>query len=465
MLRTASVGRGFPSLLVLVLDMMGLALVAWFAIGFGSASEAGLTVIAAYVLLGAISLYVLDAYGIEQASQEWRTVIRAVIATLVASVLVVVFLKFIMLNGLAASESFGGATAGRLAGGAVVFAVYASAIRLLLGRRVRARETDRRWLLLGYDSSTRRFLRQFREFNTQGDLVIHDSRASSEPDVDIERVGAVLHTGEKDLDELLAEPWTAIIISDTYPASVSFQEKLMQHRLAGTRVLSMVAFFEAHWLKLPVGSLHNKWFFESEGFVLAHDKSAQVLKRATDILVALVLLTVLLPLLPLVIIAIKLDSKGPLFYRQRRAGQGGREIEIVKFRTMVDDAEKDGARWAQKDDPRITRVGKFLRATRIDEIPQLYNVLVGDMSLIGPRPERPAFIKTLREEIPFYDIRGVVKPGLTGWAQVLAPYGASVEDSENKLAYDLFYIKNYSIFLDIVILLKTVRVVLFGRGR
>jgi len=461
LLRTASVGRGFPSFLVMALDMVGLALVAWFAVAHLTGISVSLPVALAFMVLGGVSLYIFDAYGIEQASKEWHTVARAVggvaVATLLASGILAIWPT---LAGLNVGDIWP-----RLLSGAVLFAIYASVIRLVLGRRVRNRELGRRWLLLGYDNSTKRFLRQFHQFNTQGDLVVYTDDKEFSGDVDTALVDARIVAGEQGLDELLDDGWTAIVISDEYPASVAFQEKLMQLRLGGTRVLSMVAFFEAHWLKLPVGSLHNKWFFESEGFVLAHDKSAQVIKRITDIVVSLVLLVFMVPFLPLVAVAIKLDSPGPVFYRQRRSGQGGMPIDIIKFRTMVDDAEKDGARWAQENDPRITRVGKFLRATRIDETPQLYNVLVGEMSLIGPRPERPSFIETLREEIPFYDIRGVVKPGLTGWAQVLAPYGSSVEDSENKLAYDLFYIKNFSILLDVIVLLKTVRVVLFGQGR
>jgi exopolysaccharide biosynthesis polyprenyl glycosylphosphotransferase len=168
--------------------------------------------------------------------------------------------------------------------------------------------------------------------------------------------------------------------------------------------------------------------------------------------------------MPLIALAVRLDSPGPVFFRQERVGKGEQPFTLIKFRTMRNDAEKNGAVWACKDDPRVTKVGHILRKTRLDEIPQLFNVLKGDMSFVGPRPERPEFVETLKEKIPYYSKRHFVKPGVTGWAQVRYPYGASVEDSLEKLRYDLYYIKNFSIFLDILIILETIKVVLFGRG-
>jgi lipopolysaccharide/colanic/teichoic acid biosynthesis glycosyltransferase len=171
------------------------------------------------------------------------------------------------------------------------------------------------------------------------------------------------------------------------------------------------------------------------------------------------------PLIPLVALAVKLDSNGPVFFEQLRIGAKEKKFMLYKFRTMREDAEsKTGEVWAQKDDPRVTRVGKYLRKFRLDEIPQMYNVLKGDMSFIGPRPERPEFVKKLKEAIPYYSERHCVKPGLTGWAQIKYPYGASVEDSAEKLRYDLYYIKNTSIPLDLLIMLETAKVIMFGRG-
>ena len=183
-----------------------------------------------------------------------------------------------------------------------------------------------------------------------------------------------------------------------------------------------------------------------------------------DTIGAAALLVVLSPLMLVVAVLVILDSRGAAIYSQVRTGHHGKEFKLRKFRTMFNDAEKQGIRWAEPDDPRVTRVGRILRLTRIDELPQLWNVLVGDMSFVGPRPERPHFNVKLESDIPYYYLRHLVKPGITGWAQVMYPYGASVEDARKKLQFDLFYIKNYSLVLDLVIAVKTTRVMLTGRG-
>jgi exopolysaccharide biosynthesis polyprenyl glycosylphosphotransferase len=191
---------------------------------------------------------------------------------------------------------------------------------------------------------------------------------------------------------------------------------------------------------------------------------ARIAKRAFDIALAIGLLAATAPLLVFTAIAIKLDSPGPVLYRQRRVGLDGREFEIFKFRSMRADAEKGGAQWARKNDDRITRVGRFIRRTRIDEIPQAINILRGEMSFVGPRPERPEFVTMLEKEIPNYHTRHRVKPGITGWAQVRHEYTASVEGARDKLSYDLFYVKHFSLLLDFLIVLMTIRVALLGIG-
>jgi sugar transferase (PEP-CTERM system associated) len=188
------------------------------------------------------------------------------------------------------------------------------------------------------------------------------------------------------------------------------------------------------------------------------------LKRLLDIVVAIVLLILTLPVMLCAAVLIKLTSKGPILYNHDRVGLGGRSFTIWKFRSMRTDAEKDGIRWAAANDDRVTPFGRIMRKARIDELPQLINVLKGDMSMVGPRPERPHFVRKLKHEIPFYDLRHTMRPGLSGWAQVRYQYGASVEDAHEKLRYDLYYVKNYSLFLDLTILLETTKVVLFGSG-
>jgi sugar transferase (PEP-CTERM system associated) len=214
------------------------------------------------------------------------------------------------------------------------------------------------------------------------------------------------------------------------------------------------------WLR----AVRSSWFVFSAGF--QRSKTTLLLKRVIDLAVGLVGVVLFSPIIALTAIAIRLDSKGPVLYRQPRVGLAGKVFDLVKFRSMQTDAESDkGAQWAQKNDPRITRVGRFLRKYRLDELPQFLNVIRGEMSFVGPRPERPVFVEQLREQIPFYDERHSVRPGVTGWAQVEYGYGASVEDAVRKLEYELFYLKNLSIVFDIAIVFRTIRVVLFASGR
>ena len=211
-----------------------------------------------------------------------------------------------------------------------------------------------------------------------------------------------------------------------------------------------------------VTNLRPSWLIFADGFVKT--EMTRLVKRVMDIGLALVGLVLSLPLMLLAACAIKLDSKGPVFFRQHRVGERGRIFVLRKFRSMTVDAERDGPVWAAAHDSRVTRVGRWLRRTRLDELPQFWNVLAGDMSFVGPRPERPEFVEQLQREIPFYMGRHSVKPGITGWAQVRHRYAASIEDSMEKLQYDLYYIKNMSPLLDVVILLSTLQVVFFRRG-
>ena len=239
-------------------------------------------------------------------------------------------------------------------------------------------------------------------------------------------------------------------------------EDLLECRLRGINVEEWPTFYEKQTGRILVANLRPSWLIFSDGFVKT--ERTRMVKRVMDIELALIGLGLSLPVMALVALAIKLDSKGPVLFRQKRVGERGRIFVLNKFRSMSVDAERNGPVWAAAHDPRVTRVGRWLRQTRLDELPQFWNVLVGDMSFVGPRPERPEFVGTLQREIPFYMGRHSVKPGITGWAQVRHRYAASVEDSMEKLQYDLYYIKNLSPLLDLVILLSTLQVVLFARG-
>jgi len=239
--------------------------------------------------------------------------------------------------------------------------------------------------------------------------------------------------------------------------------ELLACRLAGVRVTELSSFFERTRGEFPIESLKASHLIFGEGF--RQGRLRTLLKRIFDIAASLVLLALAAPVMLITAIAIKLESPGPVIFRQERVGLGGRLISVIKFRSMYANAEDDGQpRWAMPDDNRITRVGRLIRNVRIDELPQLFNVLAGEMSLVGPRPERPYFVDQLSRQIPFYGLRHSVKPGVTGWAQVRYSYGGSVGDSVRKLQFDLFYVKNHSLVLDLVILIETIGVVLSGRG-
>lgn len=241
--------------------------------------------------------------------------------------------------------------------------------------------------------------------------------------------------------------------------------KLATARLYGEPIGGLSEFYEMYLGKLPVASLGPEWFIVADGFDLSRRSAYLRLKRLGDIALALPLSIVILPFLLLAMIAIRLESPGSSLYSQVRTGLRGQAFTIYKLRTMRSDAEKTGAQWAAKNDARITMVGRFLRKTRIDELPQLWNILRGDMSFVGPRPERPEFIGELSKQVPHYDFRHVVSPGVTGWAQIMYPYGASVEDARRKLEYDLYYIKHTGLLMDLRILFRTVRTVIMAGGR
>ncbi|MGX5174077.1 TIGR03013 family XrtA/PEP-CTERM system glycosyltransferase [Aliikangiella sp. IMCC44653] len=241
-------------------------------------------------------------------------------------------------------------------------------------------------------------------------------------------------------------------------------EEIINCKMNGIQVTELSAFFEQRTGRIQIDTLHPSRFIFIEGF--NQDYARIVVKRIVDIVLSLSLLTLMIPVFPVLIFLIKKESgwKEPVFYSQIRVGQDEENFVIHKFRSMVVDAEKSGAQWASKDDARVTKVGKVMRKTRLDELPQLWNVLKGDMSFVGPRPERPEFVEELAQQIPYFRMRHRVKPGITGWAQVCYPYGDDVKDAKEKLQYDLYYIKNYSVFLDLTILAQTAQVIMWQKG-
>ena len=253
-----------------------------------------------------------------------------------------------------------------------------------------------------------------------------------------------------------------VAVSDRRGGALPLRE-LLDCKLQGVKVYDLASYFEQTMGQIRLDALYAGWLIFGDGFTQGRARAA--VKRAFDILCALILLIPGLPLMLIAAVLIVVETGLPILFRQERMGEDGRLFNVIKFRSMRVDAEKDGKpRWAVANDDRITRVGRLIRMTRIDELPQLFNVLIGQMSMVGPRPERPYFVEQLTREIPFYAVRHAVKPGLTGWAQVRYRYGASVEDSAQKLQYDLYYVKNHSLMLDLVVLFETVGVVVNAAG-
>ncbi len=290
----------------------------------------------------------------------------------------------------------------------------------------------------------------------------------SDGDIDPSAVkdkGIMFKSGYHDLSDISMElKVNKIVVAIKQKRGAFPIKELLRCRVNGIDIIKGNDFYELLTGKLVVDQINPAWLIYSEGFKRTRIK--RVFKRSIDIILALILLILMSPVTIITAFLIKIDSKGPVVFSQERVGEKGKTFRVHKFRSMIADAEKvSGPVWSTEEDDRITRVGNIIRKLRIDEIPQLWNVLKGEMSFVGPRPEREFFVKQLDEQIPYYSERHTVKPGITGWAQVSYGYGASVEDAVEKLNYDLFYTKNFSIFMDFMIVLRTIKIVVFGKGR
>lgn len=274
---------------------------------------------------------------------------------------------------------------------------------------------------------------------------------------------------ENEIDERVAEFTKKNKISLVVLGKTKFTKEetkyLFDIRISGVEVKNYYDFLQEVEGKIDVETIDEKWILNAYGFRLLYNNFEKQIKRAFDLILAVIIGAITAPIMLVAAIIVRLESPGPIIYSQARVGENNVEFNVHKFRSMRADAEKDGAKWATVNDPRVTKFGNFMRKTRIDELPQLWNVIKGEMSFIGPRPERMVFIKELEKVIPYYNLRHLVKPGLTGWAQVMYPYGASIEDARHKLEYDLYYVKNQNLHLDMVIMFRTLKTVLFGKGR
>jgi exopolysaccharide biosynthesis polyprenyl glycosylphosphotransferase len=444
------------AILLLLSDFIGLLLCLKLSAGLGLGEfNVGFDLLfSGFLVLVLLGLYLGDTYRPDSQLEGLRAPARIFVANVLTGTITATAIYLLELWG---NIRFAGH--GLWMPTLALFTVWAVLTRFCSAKWIRNHMGQRQWLLLEVDASNRasRERVSLTEAAIGKFTVLRSSAETSSQPADLTTVDT--------LATYLAQPWTGVIVSDQLQLSDAQTRQLMQARLRGVQVMSPQDFHENYRFRIPANTLQDSWFLMTAGFNLFRSRVSWKLKRVVDISATSLMLVVLAPIMLLAAIAVKLDSPGSILYSQIRTGLNGESFKVYKFRSMYQDAESRGAQWASERDPRITRVGYWLRILRIDELPQIWNVLRGEMSLIGPRPERPEFDVKLAEAIPYYQLRYLVKPGITGWAQVMYPYGASVEDAYEKFAYDLYYIKNFSFWLDIAIVLKTIRVVLLGKGR
>lgn len=327
---------------------------------------------------------------------------------------------------------------------------------LVLEKKLFARQV----VLIGTGETAERIVEEIKG-NHEAGFVIAALVGPTTPAFDHEGIPVVASLTEVDRTPRSAGIDRIVVALDDRRGTMPIAE-LLHSKLRGRIIEDGVTFYEAITGKILVEKVNPAWLIFSEGF--DYGRLTYLIKRVLDLTLAAVGPCLSLPITLLTALLIKAESPGPVFYRQERVGERGKVFPIIKFRSMRQDAEKNGAVWARENDSRVTRVGGFIRKVRIDEIPQMWNVIRGQMSFVGPRPERPVFVEQLVEKLPYYSLRHAAKPGITGWAQVCYPYGASEEDALRKLEYDLYYIKHQSIFLDLLIIFRTAKTVLFRKG-
>ena len=397
------------------------------------------------ILVAVIALYVMDVYRIGDSLATGQLPLNTFVAILVVA-MVSVLTTYVV--GVSEFTSLFGR--GVLPVAMVMFAIWAPFTRWVLSKWYESTFQVENWLLICGQATFEDFVEDnIQKFPSQNNSRINIDSAKDEIN-----------------QWLTAHPRKSGIILEN---NARFGEGVFSGLSAvspgSMPILTVAEYYERYWMKMPVLNLEYGWYIRNRGYNLLHDRVGLRLKRLADFLFAIIGMAIAFPLIIVIAVLVYFDSPGSVIFRQRRVGINGSIFTLYKFRSMVKDAEKVGAQWSEVGDPRVTRLGKFLRASRLDELPQLWNLIVGNMSLIGPRPERPEFVEQLKQEIPFYELRHQVPPGLTGWAQVMYAYGSSVKDARIKLEYDLYYIKNHSIRLDLAIILRTFVVILKGLGR
>jgi sugar transferase (PEP-CTERM system associated) len=406
-----------------------------------------------YVLIGVLTFYVAGLYDAGPKQGRKELAVRVMVAAAVWAILFAAFAfstPALRLSRLASFLGFGTGTLGVIG------------IRWLSSLQTTATGHRERLLFLGATPVADRLISELEAGNPGYEILGY---VDDRPPAEIALTNGFRVLGKcSQLQEIVASHQARTIVVALAERRGSFpMQAILDCKLRGVRIEDWPTFYEKLTGKIVVQNLRPSWLVFSEGFT--RSRIMPIGKRLVDLALSCVFLALGWPIFLLAALAITLDFRGPIFFRQERVGERGRIFTLLKFRTMVEHAEAlTGPVWTTDEDPRITRVGRWLRKTRLDEFPQILNVLKGEMSFIGPRPERPHFVAELQEKIPYYTQRHTIKPGITGWAQVRYHYGASIEDAEEKLQYDLYYVKNMSPFLDMLILLSSIQVVLFGKG-
>lgn len=397
------------------------------------------------------AMIAVGVYGAD-ALRSMRFAAARLLVAVSLGIIVLAFVDFLLGGG----NFWRSILAYAMAGGVILLVLN----RLIVGGMLGASAFRRRVLVLGAGQRAGR-LRELSDRPESGFCIVgYIAMTDSAPDIPEAINRSAIHNLTRFVENLsvsevvlaLEERRNALPLSD-----------LLRIKTTGVHVNDFSSFIERETGRVDLDTVNPSWLIFSDGFSSGRAISSAA-KRVFDIAASSLLLALTAPVIVLFALLVKLDSRGPAFFRQTRVGLFGQHFDVIKLRSMRTDAEANGAQWAQKDDPRVTRLGRFIRKVRIDELPQTWSVLKGEMSFVGPRPERPEFVAELDQQLPFYAERHMVKPGITGWAQINYPYGASIADSRHKLEYDLYYAKNYTPFLDLLILLQTLRVVLWHEG-
>lgn len=408
---------------------------------------------ASTLVLYPLALYIFDLYNVERVFRSWETTFRSAIAVALGAFLAVAAFYVV---------PFGPYGRGIMVIEAVLVWYFLNLWRWSYGIIFQKSGQRVPTLILGAGFCGRTIYKLLKSplspYEVKGFLDDNPDKAGTA------RLPGIMGKSDQLLEVAARVGAHTVILAIPRNRTVKLIRSILNARLKGIDVRDMADVYEALTGRIPVRSIGDQWLLFAEGFYLLRTDYVQRLKRLFDFLASGLILFLMSPVIGLAIIAVRIDSPGPVFYSQQRVGKDRQVFTIYKFRSMQYQAEGDGVRWAAEKDPRVTRIGKLLRLTHIDELPQIWNIFRGDMSLVGPRPERPEFVDILENQLPYYFVRHTVKPGLTGWAQINYRYGASVEDAHNKLEYDLYYVKNMSIFLDFKILLRTVGVVLLKDG-